>query len=407
MIRILHTSDWHIGKQLKKVDFYEDMELFFEWLLTTIENEEIDVLLMSGDLFDLANPSQTAMQQYYGFLRRMIDLPRKCKCILTGGNHDSALLLNAPKQLLQLLDISIVGGMPEQLSDVFIPMNINGQDLVVAAVPYLRDRDIRKSVAGESYDEKTSQLRAGLKAYFDEVNTHYKEHFKDIPFIIMAHLFASGASVTDSERDIQIGNQAGIDSTVFGNEATYVALGHIHRPQRIGSDFIRYSGSPLPFSFSERKDEKSVVILTLENNELKTTIKPIPSFRKLVHVKGSLQEVKKVLENYATNSPQKDLLEVQIMEPTYSVTVIQEVANLRSQYENSPFEIVSEKVLFENQVKETGTLLQKGDQIGNYSPLELFQKRLDQDEVLKNDERLIHAFQQLIEEIHQEQQDKN
>jgi exonuclease SbcD len=111
-IKILHTADWHIGKQLLKIDFAEDMNLFFDWLIKCIEEKEINVLLMSGDLFDQANPSQMAMKQYYYFLKQL--LPLKCKVILTGGNHDSPHVINAPKELLEILDIKVVGGVLRQ-----------------------------------------------------------------------------------------------------------------------------------------------------------------------------------------------------------------------------------------------------------------------------------------------------
>ena len=105
-MKILHTADWHIGKQLLKVDFSEDMDLFFDWLINCIKDNNINVLLMSGDLFDQANPSQAAMKQYYSFLKQL--LPLQCKVILTGGNHDSPYVINAPKELLEILEIKVV-----------------------------------------------------------------------------------------------------------------------------------------------------------------------------------------------------------------------------------------------------------------------------------------------------------
>src|SRR5690625_5906363 len=101
-MKVLHTSDWHIGKQLHKFDLSEDLQLFFDWLFSVIESEKIDLLLVSGDIFDQANPSQAAFKQYYDFLKRL--LPLRCKIILTGGNHDSAAVLNAPKELLKSFD---------------------------------------------------------------------------------------------------------------------------------------------------------------------------------------------------------------------------------------------------------------------------------------------------------------
>ena len=167
-MNILHTSDWHIGKQLHKVDLSDDLELFFDWLLQTIKDKAIDLLLVSGDVFDQANPSQAAMTQYYGFLKRMIG--SGCKILITGGNHDSAAVLNAPKDILSVLDVAVVGGATETISEVFFTYCKNNQKLVVAGVPFLKDRDIRKSVAGESYSDKIEQIRAGIKTYFSKVS---------------------------------------------------------------------------------------------------------------------------------------------------------------------------------------------------------------------------------------------
>ena len=231
-IKVLHTSDWHIGKELHKVALEEDMTLFFNWLIDFIKSNNIDVLLMSGDLFDQANPSQQALKQYYEFLKRMI--PLQCRIILTGGNHDSPAVINAPKELLQLLDVDVVGGAPESIEELFIEFKKGDESLVIAAVPFLRDKDIRKSAPGESYDDKIEHIREGLKEYFGQVNIHYSNHYNGKPFVVMGHLFAQGALVSESERDIQIGNQAGVEFGIFGNQANYIALGHIHKPQQVG-----------------------------------------------------------------------------------------------------------------------------------------------------------------------------
>ena len=117
-MKILHTSDWHIGKQLHKYDLSEDLDLFFAWLIAYIKTENIDVLLVSGDIFDQANHSQAAYKQYYDLLKNLISLD--CKIILTGGNHDSPTVLNAPAELLKAFDISVTGGATEELTDMFV-----------------------------------------------------------------------------------------------------------------------------------------------------------------------------------------------------------------------------------------------------------------------------------------------
>jgi hypothetical protein len=165
-IKILHTADWHIGKQLLKIDFARDMDLFFDWLITCIQENDIDLLLMSGDLFDQANPSQAAMTQYYGFLKRL--LPLKCKVIVTGGNHDSPHVINAPKELLEILEIKVVGGIPEKIADLFVEVTVGNEKVVVAAVPFLRDKDIRNAVPGESYTDKIELIKDGILGYEDD-----------------------------------------------------------------------------------------------------------------------------------------------------------------------------------------------------------------------------------------------
>src|SRR5690606_32065680 len=163
-MKILHTSDWHIGKQLHKYDLNEDLDLFFEWLIDYIKTENIDVLLVSGDIFDQANPSQTAYKQYYDVLKRLIN--QDCKIILTGGNHDSASVLNAPAELLKAFDITVIGGAIEEIDEMFIEVEKIHEKIIVAAIPFLKDRDLRKSVAGETYATKIEQIKSGLQTYF-------------------------------------------------------------------------------------------------------------------------------------------------------------------------------------------------------------------------------------------------
>jgi DNA repair protein SbcD/Mre11 len=399
-MKILHTSDWHIGKELMKIDFSEDLNLFFAWLLDCIKQENIDVLLMSGDLFDLANPSQKSLSIYYDFLKNMLKTNPDCKIIITGGNHDSATLLDAPKEILGMLDISVVGGITENISDLFIEIEKNQEKLVVAAVPFLRDKDIRKSAPGESYEEKTQQIKEGLAAFFTEINHHYEENFDGIPYLLMAHLFAQGASTSDSEREIQIGNQAGIKSEIFGSKPHYVALGHIHKPQKAGAENIRYSGSPIPFSFSEKNDQKQVIILNLNENKLQISPKEIPNFRKLKSFTGKLEEVKSKLLNYESDSILTDLAEINIQEENHNNAQIEELIALRGQVFNEKIKVIKAKIEFDNDIKGTASFLKTGDDIGNYSPLEMFKKRLNQDESLANDEDLINAFNLLLDEVY-------
>src|SRR5690606_340454 len=259
-MKILHTSDWHLGKQLHKYDLGEDLDYFFRWLVNYIKTNNIDVLLVSGDIFDQANASQTAYKQYYDLLKQLITL--NCKIIITGGNHDSTSVLNAPKELLKAFDISVIGGSVEDASEMFVQVEKNGEKIVVAAIPFLKDRDIRKADTGETYATKIEQIKMGLQSYFSNINKHYTDNHSNQVFILMAHLYIQGSQISESEREIQIGNQAGIEPLIFQGIPHYVALGHIHKPQVISrSGNIHYCGSPIPLSFSEKEDCKQINVI--------------------------------------------------------------------------------------------------------------------------------------------------
>lgn len=397
-LKILHTADWHIGKQLHKIDLHEDMNMFFKWLISYIEQNKIDVLLMSGDLFDHANPSQTALTQYYQFLKQL--LPLRCKVIITGGNHDSPYVLNAPKELLDILDIKVIGGAPEKISDLFVECGDDEHKVIVAAVPFLRDKDIRNSLPGESYPDKIELIRKGIEQYFQNVNEHFNQHYKGSPFIVMAHLYAQGARVSDSEREIQIGNQAGVGVSIFGKEPHYVALGHIHKPQVVGSNHIRYSGSPIQLSFSEKEDQKEVVLIEINDSSFSINPVKLPQFRKLTAINGTLNEVKTKIENYQSASVLCDLAEILITEDNYSSEAVSALEDLLVAEPKNNLRILKGKIEFKNQLKGTSELLSSNKDINDYSPVQLFEKRLEQEESLSIDKsELINAFKEILEKL--------
>ena len=398
-MKILHTADWHIGKQLHKVDLSDDLELFFDWLIDTIAKEDIDLLLVSGDVFDQANPSQASLKQYYGFLKRMLAID--CKIILTGGNHDSASVLNAPKEILEFLNIDVIGGAPEDINDLFIKYTKKDEQVVIAAVPFLRDKDIRNAAAGESYSDKIEQIREGITSYFSNVNSHYMQHYPGLCFIVMGHLYVQGSTLSESERDIQIGNQAGVEAEMFGEIPHYVALGHIHKPQVISKAAnIHYCGSPIPLSFSEREDCKQVNILTLENNRLKNLeILPIPNFRNLVTFEGNLEEVMDKINNYSSTSILKSLAEVVVNEEEESLAkkmVFEDFINSRP---NPDIEIVKTRLNFKNRIQGATDVFSTETDVTDVTPMEMFEKRLELETDLEDKEELILAFQEILEEL--------
>lgn len=297
-MRVLHTADWHLGKRLENEDRTEEYQFFLDNLLQIIDNERIDILLISGDIFDSGAPSNTALELYYDFLAKL----RSSSCyavVVTGGNHDSVSTLNAPKAILHALNVTVVGGVSDRLEDEVVWIkNPDGQLVLgVAAVPFLRDKDVRTSLIGESGSDRDARVINGIAGHYEDLVPFFKD--AEVPVMAMGHLYAAGATPSDSEREILVGGLGQMPASRFPDLFQYVALGHLHRPQIVGGkETIRYSGSPIALSFSERKDKKQILILEWENGVLKKIIPfPLIGGRKLKRMSGTLEEVKAQLTN--------------------------------------------------------------------------------------------------------------
>lgn len=255
-MRILHTADWHLGARLVERDRLPEHAAFLDWLIDTLRSEKIDALLISGDVFDAANPPQDAVALYFDFLKRLADL-KTVKAVITGGNHDSASHLNAPRELLRHFEVHVFGHAGDNIVDL--------GGAIIAAVPFLRERDLRQAAAGETITAVHEQVRAAIRAHYAAQLAACREIAQGRPVITMGHLTVLGATTSDSERDIHIGNLGAVGADIFTG-FDYTALGHLHRPQRVaGQETVRYSGSPIPLSFSEAADAKSVVLIETQS----------------------------------------------------------------------------------------------------------------------------------------------
>lgn len=405
-MKILHTADWHIGKILHKHPLQDQLKMFFDWLYEVIEQESIDVLLVSGDVFDLANPSAKDRALYYGFLTQLSGL--ELQVIITGGNHDSVGFLNAPKDLLQELNITVIGGATEALADELVAVNGSGDqpELVVAAVPFLRDKDLRSRETDEQYENRTEAIREGIKKHYDELAELSKAGYPEVPALAMGHLYTIGADPSDSERDIHIGNAAAVDASAFPAHFQYVALGHIHRPQVIAkNEFIRYSGSPIALSFSEKNDHKCVLILNLENGEFSVPeVLPVPAYRELKRFAGTLEEVRSKLDAYQPEFPLQSFVEIEVKEEVFSSVMIGQVEDLKTEYaDNESFTILKSKTTFSSGAKDTADLFQEGENIEDLTPTEVFAKRVESEELdLETETLLKEAYQELLESVQEE-----
>lgn len=402
-MKILHTADWHLGHYLKGQENtrLEEHKLFLSWLLDTIENEQIDLLLVAGDIFDSANPPHWAEEQYYRFLA---DVCRTvCKNVLIiGGNHDSPTNLNAPKEILKFLNVHIVGKASDNLQDEIVLIEEKDKvALVICAVPFLRDSDIRKAISAENITETERRIKEGIIQHYHQVAdlvTDYKK--AHIPILATGHLYAAKSQTSDSEKEIHIGNQGQIEVEKLPTIFDYVALGHIHRPQKVGGNqHIRYSGSPIPLSFSEYSDRKQITIVEIEAHGL-TSIQEveIPLTRPLLSFKGSLAEVEKKILSYEKKSSLTPWAEVKVVLQEYVSNLSEKIQTLGKEKGINILKVnIDYDVTCLPQSEPTNL-----PSLSELTPLEVFkQKCAQENRNLANEDykQVLEAFQLLLEEV--------
>lgn len=398
-MRILHTADWHLGARLIERDRLAEHAAFVDWLIDTLCSEKIDALLLSGDVFDAANPPQDAVALYFDFLKRLADL-KTVKAIITGGNHDSASHLNAPRDLLRRFDVHVFGHAG---ADNLVDLG----GCVVAAVPFLRERDLRQATAGDTIATVHEQVRTAIRDHYAAQLTAARTLAQGRPVIAMGHLTVLGATTSDSERDIHIGNLGSVGADVFEG-FDYTALGHLHRPQKVaGHETIRYSGSPIPLSFSEAADAKSVVIIDTEaggntaemrkpqsseskNSSLRfsklcdVSLLPIPLTRQLIRVKAARATLAADLQNVPAGAWAEVTVKLDAPEPDLDRQVREAAAGR--------FEVL--KVLADLPISETAPWQAKAPTLHDLQPRDVFRELLTEKQI-EGDE-LSAVFDELL-----------
>jgi exonuclease SbcD len=245
-MRLIHSSDWHLGHMLRgEVTRELEHQAFLAWLLEACEREAADALVITGDVFDTATPAASAERMWFEFLAAARRARPAMDIVAIAGNHDSPARLGAPSAVLRELGVHVIGGLPRtaggalDLDRILIP--IAGGRGLVAAVPFLRPVDTPSDVADP------------LAAIYGEVIAAARERrAPDQALIVTGHLYMAGADAEFlSERRVSIGGQESAPLRLFPEDISYVALGHIHRAQRVGRDTIRYAGAPLPLSLDE------------------------------------------------------------------------------------------------------------------------------------------------------------
>ncbi len=403
MMRILHTSDWHLGQNFYTKSRAPEHQAFLTWLRQTAADQQVDAIIVAGDIFDTGSPPSYARELYNRFV---VELQQTgCELIVLAGNHDSVATLNESRELLACLNTRVIASAQLQPEGQAIILNKrNGEPgAVLCPIPFLRPRDITKSRAGESGSEKQLQL-------LDAITLHYQACFdaacqlrgeQALPIIATGHLTALGVTKTDAVRDIYIGTLDAFPASHFP-EAHYIALGHIHRAQTVAqSEHIRYCGSPIPLSFDETGSPKVVNLVEFSGASLtKVTPLAVPVTQPLAMIKGTLAQIEQQLQQWrdAPAEP-KTWLDIEIVSDDFLHDMQRQIVALT---EALPVEVILLRRSREQRDLAIARL--ETETLSELSVAEVFERRL-QSEALEESEaaRLRTLFAQTLEKMQQEE----
>ncbi|HAW93380.1 MULTISPECIES: exonuclease subunit SbcD [unclassified Arsukibacterium] len=291
-MRILHTSDWHLGQHFIGKSRAAEHAAFMRWLVAQVDELSVDAIIVAGDIFDTATPPSYARELYNQFIVEL--QPSGCQLVILGGNHDSPAVLAESKQLLTKLNTRVIPTVQADVSEQIVILNdSSGQPAcVLAAVPFLRSRDVLQSQAGQSGQQKQADLQQAIARHYQQLfelaQQYNQQHQLQLPVIMTGHLTTVGVSQSESVRDIYIGTLEAFSASQFP-AADYIALGHIHQAQQLNSSTdIRYSGSPIALSFDEARQQKQLWLIEFNNQQKTVSSIVIPCFQPLASIKTDL-----------------------------------------------------------------------------------------------------------------------
>ena len=409
-MRLLHTSDWHLGQSLKGYDRQAEHQTFLAWLLNKLDERQIDALLIAGDIFDQANPSAAAQTLFYRFLAQARARCPLLDIVVIAGNHDSAARIDAPHAILIELGVHVAGHLNARaeldeatLQRICVPLTRRDGSVGAwaLAVPFLRPGDLTNA-QGDGY-------AAGVRAAYQHVlDAALARREPDQALIAMGHLHVQGATVSeDSERRLIIGGEEVLDANIFPPELTYVALGHLHKPQSVGHERIRYCGSPLPLSFSEIHYLHQVVEINLDGASvisIETHLIPRPA--QILRVPDKPKPLAEALEELRALTV-SDAAEG--LEPLLEVQILESIAptDLRAQVDEA---LAGKRIRLTGITRtspprqasaagedEATTRLAMND----LKPDRLFQRLLSEHDDIPNQDELLNAFAELVDELQQ------
>jgi exonuclease SbcD len=401
-IRILHTSDWHLGQHFMGKTRQAEHQAFCYWLIEQVRAQAVDAVLIAGDIFDTGAPPSYAREQYNRFIVEL--RATGCELVVLGGNHDSVAMLGESKTLLAQLGTRVIPGVCEQLDEQLLVLHRRDGSVgaLLCGIPFIRPRDVLLSLAGQSAQDKQQSLQQAIQQHYQELYAlavaKRDELGGEVPIIATGHLTTVGASASDSVREIYVGSLEAFPTSAFP-PAAYIALGHIHRPQKVGGlEHIRYCGSPIALSFDEAKQQKEVLLVDLDSSGLRQiTALPVPRFQPLLSLRGSLKELEVAINEAAKQgSAEKPVwLEVLVGTDDYLSDLQLRIAAL---CEGLPVEVLrirrergNASASLQGQAKET---------LDELSVEEVFAQRLSSESLEDTEQaKLLGLYQQVVSEL--------
>lgn len=340
-VRFFHTSDWHLGQFFYNHSRQFEHEQFLAWLLLQIKEKQPHALFIAGDIFDVINPASAAQKQLYQFLADAHDIAPHMQTLMIAGNHDSGYRIEQVEPLLEKYNAKTVGVIHKNtdgqvdLERLLVPIYDENKKIIAwcLTLPFLRPAEIT------GFNEQTTNSQNAI-AYLQQqlISAAKNKKSNDQALILMSHAHMQGGETSDSERPIIIGNEEALSTTLFDDVIDYVALGHLHKPQKVGQEHIRYSGSPIPLSFSEINYKHQVIEVTIDPTEIddsrfKFETLPIPRSVQLHKIKGELNEVFAKLK--ALSSGEIDNIDHREYVDIEYHTDVPPQPNLRQQFEDA------------------------------------------------------------------------
>lgn len=352
-MKLIHTADWHLGNSMHDIDRLEESKQFLDWLKGQIVDFGAECLVVAGDIFDTTNPSVEARRLYFRFLASLLDTCCK-NIVLVGGNHDSGALLDAPRDLLDALNIQMVGSLGERPVEELIKELTDANGNVVgisAAVPYVREMELRRFKTEDATDFASNTFKGLYHAVYEAVDK--VRNGRNVPIIATGHLYAAqleGRPDNDNGSDAKehgmrdiVGNLGTVPVAVFPEGFDYVALGHIHYTTMVAKNpKVRYSGSPFVLGFDEAERDHHILLVDLAKDAAPVVEKIVtPQYYAFKRVSGSIDAVKDQLKQLA-KAPSEKPLKVEVVYDYMPGVSVHEA--LSSVLEKAPFEVVSWKV---------------------------------------------------------------